>query len=56
MLVSDTTPITPILIDYVSNGKLNSLLPVDVTPFLRTNLHWRAVGVSRTIMRLFSAL
>ena len=46
MLVSDTTPITPILNDYVSNGKLNSLRPADVTAFLRTNLHWRTVGVS----------
>lgn len=47
--VSDSTPITPILLDYVSNGTLSSLYPIDVVPFLKTNLHWRTVGVSGAV-------
>lgn len=46
--VSDATPITPILLDYLANGALNSLQPKDVVPFLKSNLHWRTVGVSDT--------
>jgi len=45
VLVRDTNPMTPILFDYQKNGKLANLHPEDVVPFLRTNLHWRVVGV-----------
>ncbi|KAL8792906.1 MAG: hypothetical protein Q9195_004483 [Heterodermia aff. obscurata] len=48
LLVSDTKPISPILLDYVGNGALRSLYPEDVVPFLRSNLHWRAVGIAET--------
>ena len=54
--VSDTTPITPILLDYVTNGTLSSLHPIDVVPFLKTNLHWRTVGVSGAAQALFILL
>ncbi|KAI9719091.1 MAG: hypothetical protein M1812_003721 [Candelaria pacifica] len=45
--VTSTNPITPMLHDYVGNGTLASLHPDDVVPFLRTNLHWRVVGINQ---------
>src|SRR5262245_37366485 len=46
-LAYDTNPVTSFLIRYVRNSsQLQSLHPDQVVPFLKTNLHWRVVGVS----------
>ena len=45
-LVSDTTPITPILMDYIKIGQLKSLEPDHVKPFLIDRLRWRVQMVS----------
>ncbi len=45
-LVSDTTPITPILMDYIKIGQLTSLEPEHVKPFLTSRLKWRVQMVS----------
>lgn len=45
-LVSDTTPITPILMDYIKIGQLASLEPEHVKPFLTDRLRWRVQKVS----------
>lgn len=47
-LVSDTTPITPILMDYVKVGLLTSLEPEHVKPFLTDRLRWRVQTVCYT--------
>ena len=44
-LVSDTTPITPILMDYIKIGQLTSLEPDHVKPFLIDRLRWRVQTV-----------
>ena len=46
LVVGNANPITPMLLDYVKIGKLPNLQPDVVVPFLRSNLHWRVVGVS----------
>lgn len=46
-LVTGTTPMTSLLLDYVINGSLNSMEVEDVKPFLVKNLKWRAQTVSR---------
>lgn len=45
-LVSDTTVITPMLLDYIKIGILLDLSPSNVVPFLISNLKWRVVTVS----------
>ena len=45
-LVSDTTPITPMLMDYIKIGQLTSLEPEHVKPFLTDRLRWRVQTVS----------
>ncbi|KAF5642479.1 tyrosinase precursor (monophenol monooxygenase) [Fusarium tjaetaba] len=40
-LVTSTTPITSLLLDYVKVGKLNSMVENDVKQFLIKNLKWR---------------
>lgn len=45
-LVTSTSPITSLLLDYVENGSLNSMELDDVKPFLVKNLKWRAQTVS----------
>lgn len=45
-LVCDTTPITPILMDYIKIGQLVSLEPEHVKPFLTDRLKWRVQTVS----------
>lgn len=47
-LVSDTTPITPILMDYIKVGLLTSLEPDHVKPFLIDRLRWRVQTVCHT--------
>ena len=42
-LVQGTTALTPILMDYVQIGELESLSPAHVKPFLIKNLKWRVV-------------
>ena len=42
-LVQGTTALTPILMDYVQIGELESLSPDHVKPFLIKNLKWRVV-------------
>jgi tyrosinase len=45
LLVTDTTPITPMLMDYVLKGNLEDLTPEKVEPFLVKNLRWRILKV-----------
>jgi hypothetical protein len=45
-LVSDTVPITPMLLDYEKTGELASLGAVDVVEFLKSKLKWRVLKVS----------
>ncbi|KIW32469.1 uncharacterized protein PV07_04014 [Cladophialophora immunda] len=49
VLASDTVPITPLLLDYVGNGALESMRAEHVRPFLVKYLRWRVVyaGISR---------
>ena len=44
-LITHTTPITPILLDYVDCQQLQSLAAEHVEPFLIKNLKWRIVTV-----------
>ena len=48
LIVTDTSPITAMLSDYVAKQpeKLASLEPRDVVPFLKENLRWRVLDVS----------
>jgi len=46
VLVSNTTPITSMLLDYMEIGELQSLHPEHVKPFLIERLKWRVVTVS----------
>lgn len=48
-LVTNTVPITSLLLDYVKNGRLESLRPEHVKPFLTRGLKWRVVSVSSFI-------
>ncbi|KAF2205503.1 Di-copper centre-containing protein [Delitschia confertaspora ATCC 74209] len=41
--VTDTTDITPLLLDYIKAGKLQSLDPEPVEKFLKENLKWRVI-------------
>ncbi|KAF2731878.1 Di-copper centre-containing protein [Polyplosphaeria fusca] len=43
-LVTNTTPMTAMLLDYEATGRLASLRPEHVKPFLVQNLKWRVVG------------
>jgi tyrosinase len=45
VIVSGTTPITSILLDYVGIGALDSMKSQHVVPFLVKNLKWRIVVV-----------
>ena len=45
-MVTDTNPITPMLLDYIEIGQLADLTPANVVPFLVKNLKWRVVTVS----------
>lgn len=45
-IVTSTTPITSLLLDYVKIGKLQSLDPEEVKPFLVKKLKWRIQTVS----------
>jgi tyrosinase len=45
-LVTDTAPITPILLDYIQVGQLDDLTVRNVKPFLIKHLKWRIVTVS----------
>jgi tyrosinase len=47
-LVTATTPITSLLLDYVETGRLGSMRPEHVKPFLVKNLKWRVVKVDGT--------
>lgn len=43
--MSNTAPITPILLDYVQLGDLADLSMANVKPFLVKNLKWRILTV-----------
>lgn len=45
LLVTSTTPITSLLLDYVEAGQLGSMDPHDVEPFLVGKLKWRVQSV-----------
>ena len=45
-LVTDTTSLTGMLMDYIKIGELASIEPKDVKPFLVDRLRWRVVTVS----------
>lgn len=47
-LVTDTTPVTSMLLDYVHQNLLTDLTPPSVVPFLIQNLKWRIVTVSES--------
>jgi len=49
-IVTNTVPITSLLLDYVAIGKLQSLNPEHVKPFLIKGLEWRIISVSRSLM------
>jgi Tyosinase C-terminal domain len=53
-LASDTHPITPLLLDYLSrtDNHLESLEPEHVRPFLVNNLRWRVVYVCVVLLLL----
>jgi tyrosinase len=44
-LISSTSPITSMLLDYAETGQLASLRPEHVKPFLIKKLKWRVVAV-----------
>ena len=46
-LVTSTSPITSLLLDYVEVEKLESMSPEHVKPFLIKNLKWRIQTVSQ---------
>jgi tyrosinase len=48
-LASDTVPITPLLLDYIAEGTLQSMRTEHVRPFLVKYLRWRIVYVSDDI-------
>lgn len=48
LLVTNTTPLTDQLLDYVEIGMLESMRPEHVKPFLVANMKWRVIGVSIT--------
>lgn len=45
-IVTSTSAITSLLLDYVKLGELNSLEAEDVKPFLIARLKWRVLTVS----------
>ena len=45
-LVTSTVPITSLLLDYVKKGRLESLRPEHVKPFLIRGMKWRIASVS----------
>ena len=45
-LVSDTTPLMPMLLDYIKIGQLTNLEPENVKRFLVDRLRWRVQTVS----------
>lgn len=45
-LVTSTSPVTSLLLDYVEAGRLASMGAGDVEPFLVANLKWRVQTVS----------
>jgi tyrosinase len=47
--VSGSIPMTTALLAAIEGGKLKSLEPVDVEPFLKKELHWRITLVSLSI-------
>ena len=51
-LVTSTSPITSLLLDYVQIDKLKSMDAEDVKPFLIENLKWRAQTVSRVVSHI----
>ena len=55
-LVTNTVPITSLLLDYVRKGRLESLRPEHVKPFLVRGLKWRVVSVSLFTSRILSGL
>lgn len=44
--VTGTVPLTSALLDDIVHGKVDSLEPDEVEPYLRKNLHWRVSMVS----------
>ncbi|KAF9772953.1 hypothetical protein IL306_009291 [Fusarium sp. DS 682] len=49
-LVTSTTSITSLLLDYANAGKLGSMNPDDVKPFLVKNLKWRVQTVDGKVI------
>lgn len=43
-IVTGTNPITPMLRDYITIGRLEGLASREVVPFLQKSLYWRVVG------------
>ena len=45
-VVTNTVPITSLLLDYVRVGELSSMEPDNVRPFLVQRLKWRILGIN----------
>ncbi|EGP85593.1 uncharacterized protein MYCGRDRAFT_94308 [Zymoseptoria tritici IPO323] len=45
-IVTGTSPITPMLRDYIRKGELAGLAPEQVVPFLKERLYWRVLSVN----------
>ncbi|KIW71471.1 hypothetical protein PV04_03631 [Phialophora macrospora] len=50
LLVTGTTDITPILLDYIKIGQLQSLDASDVVAFLKNGLKWRVVTAEKQVI------
>ena len=46
VIATSTSPITPMLRDYIQIGELEGLALEQVVPFLTKKLYWRVVGIN----------
>ena len=45
-VITGSTPITPMLRDWVGAGELSGLSAEEVVPFIKKHLYWRVVGAN----------
>ena len=46
LIVTGSTPITPMLRDWIGAGSLSGLSAEEVVPFIKKRLYWRVVGAN----------
>lgn len=46
LVVTGSTPITPMLRDWIGAGSLSGLSAEEVIPFIKKSLYWRVVGAN----------